>query len=98
MPPQTPIEGVPVIFMNWFRTIGSPGELALDVGYQAANMPPQPAVHLVLTWEHAKLLSDALANIIDGIEAQIGEVRDLTQYMTAGPVRFGPGSPQDGEE
>jgi hypothetical protein len=95
MPPQTPLEGVPVVYMNWLRTIGSPGDLAVDVGYQTANMPPQPAAHLVMTWEHAKLLRDALTKAITGIEAQIGEVRDLTQYMRLGPVQVGPKPPQD---
>lgn len=98
IPPQTPLEGVPVVYMNWLRTIGSPGDLAVDVGYQTANMPPQPAVHLVMTWEHAKLLRDALTNVIDGIEAQIGEVRDLTQYMALGPPRYGPPEPAKDQE
>ncbi len=95
IPPQTPLEGVPVVYMNWLRTIGSPGDLAVDVGYQTANMPPQPAVHLVMTWEHAKLLRNTLADLIDRMEPQIGEIRDLRQHMTIGEPKFGPGSSQD---
>jgi hypothetical protein len=85
IPPQTPLEGVPVLYMNWLRTIGSAGDLAIDVGYQTANMPPQPAVHLVMSWEHAKLLRNTLTDVIDGIEKQIGEIRDLRQFMRVGP-------------
>jgi hypothetical protein len=89
IPPQTPAEGVPVLYINWFRTVGSPGDLAVDVGYQTNNMPPQPAAHLVMTWEHAKLLRDTLSEVIENIEKVIGEPRDLREHMALVPPRFG---------
>lgn len=94
-PPQTPAEGVPLIYVNWFRTEGSPGDLAVDIGYQSGNAPPQPAARLTMTWEHAKLLRAALDKAIEGVEADIGEIRDLMPFLSIGPPRFGPSAPED---
>jgi hypothetical protein len=82
---------IPLIYINWFRTEGNPGDLAIDVGYQLANMP-QPAARLVLTWEHAKMLGDAIGKACEAIEGQIGEIRDLSAHVRIGPSRFGPGA------
>jgi hypothetical protein len=98
IPPQTPAEGVPVVYMNWLRTLGSPGDLSIDVGYQAGDTPPQPAVRLAMTWEHAKLLRDALDKAIVAVEEKIGDVRDLTQYMMTGPPKYGSVQPTDDQD
>jgi hypothetical protein len=97
-PPQTPAEGVALVYVNWFRTEGSPGDLAVDVGYQSGNTPPQPAARLAMTWEHAKLLRDTLTKVLEEIEPVIGEPRDLLPHMRLGPPQFGPGAvaPREG--
>jgi hypothetical protein len=91
IPPQTPMEGVPVVYVNWLRTQGTPNDLSVDLGYQSGNMPPLPAVHVVMTWEIAKLLSESLTKAIEGFEGQIGEsIRDIQKHMRLGPPQFGP--------
>lgn len=89
IPPQTPAEGVPLVYMNWLRTIGTPGDLSLDIGYQAGAMPPHPVVRLAMTWEHARILRDTLTQALEGVEAVVGEIRDLKPHMTIGPPQFG---------
>jgi hypothetical protein len=84
---------VQLIYVNWFRTEGSPGDLAVDIGYQPGNLPPLPAARLAMTWEHARLLRDALTKAIEAIQTDTGiEVRDLEPYVSIGPPRFGPGA------
>lgn len=86
-----PAGGIPLIYVNWMRTIGSPADLAIDVGYQFANEQPQPGAHLVLTWEHARLLRDTLTELIEGMEREFGgEVRDLKQHIRMGPPKTSP--------
>lgn len=89
VPRQMPAEGIQLVYVNWFRTEGSPGDLALDIGYQSGNAPPQVAARLAMTWEHARLLREALTKAIEAIETEIGlEVRDLMPFMQIGPPRF----------
>jgi hypothetical protein len=80
------MEGVPLIYVNWLRTVGTAGDLAIDVGYQPGNMPPQPAARLAMSWEHARLLYESLAQVIERFETENGEtIRDLKPHLVAGP-------------
>lgn len=80
-----PGEGVPLIYMNWLRTVGTAGDVALDVGYQSGNDVPVPSVRLAMTWEHAKLLYESIGNAIEQFEANNGPIRDLKKHLVPGP-------------
>jgi hypothetical protein len=84
--PEGPLaEGVPLVYVNWIRTVGTPGDIALDVGYQPGNAPPQPAARLAMTWETAKLLYEALGGAIQGFEREGEPIRDLKKHLVPGP-------------
>jgi hypothetical protein len=66
---------LPLVYANWFLAAPSPFELALDFGYQAADMErPQRSIRIVNTWEHAKLLKQVLDQIIEARESNVGEI------------------------
>jgi hypothetical protein len=98
--PQAPAEtmaggGVPLVYVNWMRTTGSPFDLAVDVGYQGGPGLPNPAARLVMTWEHARLLSDSLRQAVEQYEKTVGKLRNLDEHVTLGPMGAGPTDSQD---
>jgi Protein of unknown function (DUF3467) len=73
------IEGLPIVYTNWLRAIPAPFEFGLDFGYiqasaEALTEPPKAAVRIVMTWEYAKLLRNALQEIIEQREGNVGEI------------------------
>ncbi len=84
-PPALPVEGVPLVYINWLRTVGTAGDFAIDVGYQGGNEPPVPSVRLAMTWEHAKLLYESLGGAIEKFQEQGESIRDLKKHLIAGP-------------
>lgn len=85
LPGGAPVEGVPLIYMNWLRTVGTAGDIAIDVGYQVGNDVPVPSVRLAMTWEHAKLLYESIGSAIEQFEANNGPIRDLKKHLVPGP-------------
>jgi hypothetical protein len=83
--PEPPPEGVPLIYMNWLRTVGTAGDIAIDVGYQGGNDIPTPSVRLAMTWEHAKLLYESLGDAIGQFEADNEKIRDLKKHLIKPP-------------
>jgi uncharacterized protein DUF3467 len=74
------IEGLPIVYTNWLRAIPAPFEFGLDFGYMAPRAepptePPKAAVRVVMTWEYAKLLSNALREAIEQREGNAGEIK-----------------------
>jgi hypothetical protein len=73
------IEGLPIVYTNWLRAVPAPFEFGLDFGYiqpsaQPPTEPPKAAVRIVMTWEYAKLLRNALQEIIEQREGNVGEI------------------------
>lgn len=74
------LTGTPIIYTNLLRYVPSPFEFALDFGYIAPSAelpsgPPPAQVRVVMTWEYAKLLRDALQKAIATRERNVGEIR-----------------------
>ena len=74
------IEGLPIVYTNWLRTIPAPFEFGLDFGYMAPVTeppaePPRGAVRVVMSWEYAKMLRDALQDAIEEREGNVGEIK-----------------------
>lgn len=80
-----PEGGVALIYVNWLRTVGTAGDMAIDVGYQAGNGPPLPAARLAMSWEIAKLLYESLGEAIENFEKEGEHIRDLKKHLVAGP-------------
>lgn len=73
------IEGLPIIYTNLLRIIPSPFEFAFDFGYIAPSAemptaPPKGQVRIVMSWEYAKVLRDALQAAIKTRESNVGEI------------------------
>lgn len=84
------IEGVPIVYTNWLRAIPSPFDFALDFGYmvpvaESGGEPPKPAIRVAMTWEYAKLLRNALNEMIEQRESNHGEIT-LPPGIVEGPV------------
>jgi hypothetical protein len=73
---EEPTEGV--IYVNWVRTLASPYDLSLDLGFATDPGPPQTfPVRAVMSWEEAKVLSALLTDAIEGYEENVGPIRDM---------------------
>jgi hypothetical protein len=67
-----------VVYVNWVRTIASPFDLGLDLGYTTdPGPPPTFPVRAVMSWEEAKILSTLLVDAIEGYEENVGQIRDM---------------------
>lgn len=74
------IEGLPIVYTNWLRAIPAPFEFGLDFGYMQPSTepptePPKATLRVVMTWEYAKLLSNALQEVIEQREGNTGEIK-----------------------
>jgi hypothetical protein len=81
-------------YANWLRTVPGPLEFALDFGYiepgiEAPPGGPREDVRVVMTWEYAKLLRDAMNQAIETREGNMGEIREL-QGVVGEEVERGP--------
>jgi Protein of unknown function (DUF3467) len=71
-----------VVYTNLLRTIPSPFDFALDFGYirprppDTPREPPPAQVRVVMSWEYAKLLRDALGEAIAVREGNVGEIKE----------------------
>jgi hypothetical protein len=73
---QEPTDGV--IYVNWVRTIASPYDLSLDLGYRTDPFPPPSfPVRAVMSWEQAKILQLLLNDAIENFEAEVGSIREV---------------------
>jgi hypothetical protein len=80
LPGAPDMEGVPVLYTNLLRTNPSPFEFALDFGYitpkaELPSSPPAGQVRVVMSWEYAKLLRDAMQEVIETRESNVGEIK-----------------------
>jgi hypothetical protein len=72
-----------VIYINWVRTLGSPLDLALDLGYRTDPSPPSSfPIRAVMSWEQAKVLRLLLDSAIESYEAEIAPIRELEGEVT----------------
>ncbi len=89
------VEGLPLVYTNWLRAIPSPFDFALDFGYmvplpEPPAEPPTPTIRVVMTWEYAKLLRNALNEMIEQREGNRGEIM-LPPGLVENAVRAGDG-------
>jgi Protein of unknown function (DUF3467) len=69
-------ENTKLVYANWVRMNATPFDLAIDLGYHDEPGPPDAfPVRVAMSWEHAKVLADLLAQNIKAYEDQVGEVR-----------------------
>jgi hypothetical protein len=75
MPDEDTAEGknLPLIYVNWFRTVPTAYDLGIDVGYRHYALEPQPAARLVMSWEYAVVVRDLLSKMIQTYEEETGE-------------------------
>jgi hypothetical protein len=74
-PNEVRLTGLPIVYANWVRLAPAPFELGIDVGYVAPDTPQEPDLRLVMTWEHAKILQQALTQIVEQREENAGEIK-----------------------
>jgi hypothetical protein len=81
----------PLVYASWFRSISGPYELALDLGYRVSDdLPPKPDVRLIVAWEYAVALRDALSQLIETYEKASGEEIRKLGGVEVGPAQFVP--------
>lgn len=68
-----PDSTLPVVYANWFRLLAAPYDVTFDLGYRAGDLPPNPGVRLVLAWEHAIAIRDAINHAVENYEKATGE-------------------------
>jgi hypothetical protein len=79
--PDTPDEKL--VYANWVRLAGTPYDVALDFGYRTGEGPPnEAAVHLVMTWEHAKDVLTILGKAVEEYDKNVGAIRDFESVVT----------------
>ncbi len=72
-----------LVYANWVRLDATPYDVSMGFGYRLGPTPPkEPAVQLVMTWEHAKDLLLLLGNAIEQYEQQAGPIRDFESTIT----------------
>jgi hypothetical protein len=73
-----PKSDFPRYYANWVRPFGGLYDLTIDFGYnrQEGDEPePEWLARIVLSWEEAVILSEALGMQIAQYEDQVGEIR-----------------------
>lgn len=86
--PEPDSDSLPLVYANWFRSLSSPYDLTLDLGYRSAATPPQPSVRLVLSWEYALSLRETLDALIKEYEEDSGEEIRKLGGVQLGPAQF----------
>jgi hypothetical protein len=81
---------LPLVYANWFRSVHTPTELALDLGYRGVG-DPQPALRLLLAWPYVAELREVLDRLIRQYEAETGE-KVPEPAIDLGPAQFVPES------
>jgi hypothetical protein len=89
-PPTVYTEPVPLVYANWFRTVPTPSELSLDLGYRGVG-DPQPALRLVMAWPYVAEIRELLTEMIRQYEEATGETVPEPD-LKLGPARFVPRS------
>ncbi len=83
-----PEDTLPLVYVNWFRSLRTATELSLDLGYRAMESP-QPALRLVLSWPYAAELREVLTQLIAQHEAETGQTVPEPNVVL-GPAQFVP--------
>ncbi len=69
---------------------GGPFDVTLDFGFRAeADAEPDPQIQVTMSWEHALAMLKSLQTLVDGYQAEVGLIPDLTR------VRRGDGDESD---
>jgi Protein of unknown function (DUF3467) len=78
MAPEPQDQAETVIYANWVRTVTTPYDLALDLGYRTGPAPPERfPVRIIMSWEHAKDLQALLGAAVSEYEKEVGGIRDF---------------------
>jgi hypothetical protein len=89
-PPTAEPAPLPLVYANWFRTLPTPTELSLDLGYRGSGAP-QPALRLVMAWAYVAEMRDLLTEMMRQYEEGTGESIPEAD-LKLGPVRFPAGN------
>jgi len=81
---SSPRPSVPLVYANAMGVLAGGADLSLDFGYGTWATGPVWAVRVVVSWEHAVVMCDALGEIIERYETDVGEIRDLKQRAGVG--------------
>lgn len=76
----TPTTAPPTrIYANAVSAHGGPFDLTLDLGYRSGggDGPVEFETRVVMSWEHAKVLSRMIGYLVDDFEGQVAPVPDL---------------------
>jgi Protein of unknown function (DUF3467) len=74
---------VPRYYVNAMGARGGPYDLALDFGQRVGADETEWQVRIVMSWEHARSMVDALQDVISKYEAELGEVRQVEEALQA---------------
>ncbi len=74
-----PMEAIPRVHANAMQALGGPFDLTLEFGYRSDPVAePEPQARVTMSWEHAKAMAKALADVVEIYEQQMGTVPDAT--------------------
>ena len=90
MTDQGPPDTVPVVYANWFRSLGSIYDIGLDLGYRVGDLVPDPDVRVVMSWEYAAALRDVLSQLVEQYEELTQEPIRKLGGVEVGPAVFLP--------
>jgi Protein of unknown function (DUF3467) len=72
-----------LVYANWVRLDATPYDVSMQFGYRMGETPPKdPAVQLVMTWEHAKDVLTLLGGAVEQYDKNVGTIRDFGSVVT----------------
>jgi hypothetical protein len=82
--------GPPMVYANWLRLLAAPYDLTLDLGYRVGDLEPKTDVRLVLSWEHAVAMRDAIDHAVENYQKATGESVRSLGGPNLQPAKFAP--------
>jgi hypothetical protein len=70
--------------------LSGPYDLTLDLGYRVGDLEPKADVRVVLSWEHAVAVRDAIDHAVDAYEKATGESIRTFGGPNVQPANFAP--------
>ena len=62
----------PTFYVNSINAQGGPFELTFDFGYRLGDEDFTPNVRVLMSWEHAKIMTGMIGQLVSEYEARVG--------------------------
>lgn len=80
-PDNTPSAPIEHVYANVMAAHGSAFDIALDFGHRVKDEPPEFAVRVSMSWEHAVSMVTVLQNLIEHYQGEVGAVPDVEKAL-----------------